>query len=198
MLKKKYAQIEKEALGIAFGCHRFHQYIFGRKVQVETDHRPLESIFKKPLVLCPLRLQRILIKLQQYELVVKYKSGKKLFIADTLSRIESKGDTVFDDWEKREVEINIEEVNKYTSISENKREQFKLATESDKELNILKDYVIKGCPKKREQLNEENRKYWDSKELITVHDGVLYKSNRIIVPESLRNEMLKKIHFNHI
>lgn len=44
--QKKYAQIEKEALGIAFGCHRFHQYIFGRKVQVETDHRPLESIFK--------------------------------------------------------------------------------------------------------------------------------------------------------
>ncbi|KAF0747865.1 Uncharacterized protein FWK35_00020961 [Aphis craccivora] len=82
--------------------------------------------------------------------------------------------------------------------NENKREQFKLATESDKELNMLKEYVIKGWPEKREQLNEENRKYWDSKELITVHDGVLYKSNRIIVPESLRNEMLKKIHFNHM
>jgi len=25
--QKKYAQIEKETLGITFGCHRFHQYI---------------------------------------------------------------------------------------------------------------------------------------------------------------------------
>jgi hypothetical protein len=39
--QKKYAQIEKEALRIAFGCRRFHQYIYGRKVYVETDHRPL-------------------------------------------------------------------------------------------------------------------------------------------------------------
>lgn len=62
--QKKYARIEKEVLGIAFGCHRFHQYIYGRKIYVETDHRPLESIFKKPLVLWPLRLQRVLIKLQ--------------------------------------------------------------------------------------------------------------------------------------
>jgi len=96
------------------------------------------------------------------------------------------------------VEINIEEVNKYTLISENKHEQFKLATESDRELNILKIYVINGWQEKREQLNEEIKKYWDSKELITVHDGVLYKSNRIIVPNNLKNEMLKKIHFNHM
>lgn len=147
--QKKYAQIEKEALGIAFECHRFHQYIYGRKVQVETDHRPLESIFKKPLILCPLRLQRILIKLQQYELVVKYKPGKELLIADTLSRIESEGDSIFDNWEKKEIEVTIEEVNKYTSISENKREQFKLATESDKELNMLKNMLLKVGQKEK-------------------------------------------------
>jgi len=39
-----------------------------------------------------------------------------------------------------------------------------LATESNKELNILKNYVINGWPEKREQLNEEIKKYWDSKE----------------------------------
>jgi hypothetical protein len=39
--QKKYAQIEKEALGIAFGCQRFHQYIYGRKIYVKTDHHSL-------------------------------------------------------------------------------------------------------------------------------------------------------------
>jgi hypothetical protein len=136
--------------------------------------------------------------LQQYELIVKYKPGKELLIADTFSRIKSNGDSIFDDWEKREVEITIEEVNKYSLISESKHEEFKLATESDKKLNTLKNYVIEGLPERREQLDEEIKKYWDSKELITVHEGVLYKSNRIIVPNSLKKEMLEKINFNHM
>jgi hypothetical protein len=142
-----------------------------------------------------LRLQSILIKLQQYELIVKYKPGKELLIVDTLSRIKSNGDSIFDDWEKREVEITIEEVNKYSLISESKREEFKLATESDKELNTLKNYVIEGWPERREQLNEEIKKYWDSKELITVHEGVLYKSNRIIVPNSFEKRNVRKDSF---
>ena len=33
----QYAQIEKEMLAIFFGCKRFHQYLYGRKVKVETD-----------------------------------------------------------------------------------------------------------------------------------------------------------------
>jgi len=196
--QKKYAQIEKEALGIAFGCHRFHQYIYGRKVIVETNHRPLEAIFKKRLVLCPLRLQKILIKLQRYELIVKYKPGKELVIADTLSRTKVKCDSLFDDWEKREIEVTIGEVNVNTSKSKNKREQIRLATKLDKELNLLKNYVMEGWPEKIEQLNEETKKYWKCKELISVHDGVLYKSKRIIIPENLKSKMLKRIHFNHM
>ena len=42
-----YAQIEKEMLAIVFGCTRFHDYVYGLKeVQVETDHKPLETILK--------------------------------------------------------------------------------------------------------------------------------------------------------
>ena len=44
-----YAQIEKELLAVTFGCERFHQYIYAKKVLVETDHRPLISIISKPL-----------------------------------------------------------------------------------------------------------------------------------------------------
>jgi hypothetical protein len=145
-----------------------------------------------------LRLQRILIKLQQYELVIKYKPGKELLIADTLSRIKSIGNSIFDDWQKKEVEITIEEVNKYALISKKKGAEFKLATESNKELNMLKSCVIEGWPDKREQLDEEIKKYWDSKKLIAVHEGVLNKFNRIIVSKSLKKEMLEKIHFNHM
>lgn len=44
-----YAHIQKEMLAILFGCKRFHQYFYGRRFTVETDHRPLIIIMKKPL-----------------------------------------------------------------------------------------------------------------------------------------------------
>ena len=81
-----YAQIEKELLAICYACRKFHQYILGKTVNVQTDHRPLESIFRKPLGVTPPRLQRMLLRLQQYDLDVGYVPGKLMFIADTLSR----------------------------------------------------------------------------------------------------------------
>jgi hypothetical protein len=84
--EKNYAQIEKELLAIVFGCKKYHQYIYGKPVTIETDHKPLEYLFKKPLIASPPRLQRMMLSLQQYDLSVYYKPGKTLYIADTLSR----------------------------------------------------------------------------------------------------------------
>ena len=81
-----YAQIEKELLAIVFACTHFESYIYGRDVvQVETDHQPLVSIVIKHLNSAPNRLQRMLLQLQKYNLNVKYKKGKEMFLADTLS-----------------------------------------------------------------------------------------------------------------
>ena len=83
----RYAQIEKELLAIVFACERFNAYLYGRdEVTVETDHKPLVSIVLKLLNLAPQRLQRMLLRLQKYNLVLKYKKGKDMFLADTLSR----------------------------------------------------------------------------------------------------------------
>ena len=56
--QQRYAQIEKEVLAIVFACDKFNQFIYGKTVQVEIDHKPLVSIFKKSLNDCPMRLQR--------------------------------------------------------------------------------------------------------------------------------------------
>ena len=73
----RYAQIEKELLAIVFACDHFNMYIYGRKeVNIETDHQPLEAIMKKPLYSAPERLQRMLLRLQKYNLLIKYKVNK--------------------------------------------------------------------------------------------------------------------------
>ena len=59
------------------GAQKFHTYVYGRKVIVETDHKPLESIFRKSLNDAPPRLQRMLLKLTKYDLDVRYVPGKQ-------------------------------------------------------------------------------------------------------------------------
>lgn len=42
----KYVQIEKGLLAITNAFERFHQFIYGQKVSVETDHKPLVPLFE--------------------------------------------------------------------------------------------------------------------------------------------------------
>ena len=73
-------------LAIVCSIHKFHQYTFGRKVKIFTDHKPLQAIVKKPLCLALKRLQGMILKTQQYDTDIEYQPGEKMFIADFLSR----------------------------------------------------------------------------------------------------------------
>ena len=64
--EKNYAIIEKELLAVLFCCEKFHQYIYGNKTFIESDHKPLVSIMKKPLARATARLQRMPLHIQKY------------------------------------------------------------------------------------------------------------------------------------
>lgn len=82
-----YAMIEKELLAVLFGCRRFDQLFVGNPlVTVKTDHKPLVTIFKQPLLNAPKRLQAMLMALQRYNIKIEFVSGSKNYVADTLSR----------------------------------------------------------------------------------------------------------------
>ena len=46
----------------------------------------MEIILQKPLLAAPKRLQRMMMRLQNYNLTVVYKLGQEMYLADTLSR----------------------------------------------------------------------------------------------------------------
>lgn len=56
--EQRYLQIEKEAMGITFGCEKFHDFVYDRYLLIETDHRPLIAIASKGIGDMPPRLQR--------------------------------------------------------------------------------------------------------------------------------------------
>lgn len=195
--EKGYAQIEKEMAAVVFGCLRYHQYIYGKKVIVESDHKPLVSIYKKPLIKCPLRLQRMLIKLQAYDIEIVHKKGTQLIIADYLSRNFLNEYKESDKLALNEIEAHVNLIEQILPVSEQKFKLFQKETQNDKNLVELLKFVKLGWPDKN-TLNDEIQKYYNYKEeLVTIND-VIFKGNKIIVPTSLRNETLQLIHYNHL
>ena len=65
--EQNYSQIEKETLAVVFGTEHFNQYIYGRAFLVESDHKPLQPILKRNIDKAPLRIQRMLLRLQKYD-----------------------------------------------------------------------------------------------------------------------------------
>ena len=70
--EKRYANIEREMLAVVCECIKFHHYLYGRKFICQTDHKPLEDIHLKHLSDVPPRLQRLLLKLQPFDIIIKY------------------------------------------------------------------------------------------------------------------------------
>ena len=60
--------------------------IYRQSIQAETDGKPLEAIFKKSLSDCPIKIQRLMLRLQKNILDVFYTPGKFINTADVLSK----------------------------------------------------------------------------------------------------------------
>ena len=57
--------------------------------------------------------------------------------------------------------------------------------------------IMNGWPLERKEAPDVLRLYWNFRDEISVYDGVLYRSHQVIVPATLRDEMLQKIHKAH-
>ena len=84
--EQHYANNERELLTCIFGVEHFQTYVFGRHFMTESDHKSLEQISMKNLADAPVCLQRMLLRLQDYDFTIKYRPGEEMVIADTISR----------------------------------------------------------------------------------------------------------------
>ncbi|GFV15263.1 transposon Tf2-11 polyprotein [Trichonephila clavipes] len=88
--KKKYSQIDKEALSIVWAVRKFYLYLKGRRFTLITDHKPLIAIFgsKRGLpVLAATRLLHYALILQSFEFDIIFRKTVEHGNADFLSRL---------------------------------------------------------------------------------------------------------------
>ena len=191
--ERGYAQIEKELLSVVFGIEKFHTYTYGRPIFVESDHKPLESIVRKQLHMTPKRLQRMLLRLQGYDINLRYRPGREMTLADTLSRAPR-------DSQQSEPEKNIENVNMIGDlpVSEPTLNEIAAHTSVDPDMQILKSLIVSGWPESKNEVPFQLRGYFPMRDELSVQDELLFKGERIIIPATLRRKMLNKIHQSHM
>ena len=179
-------------LGIVHGLEKFHYYAYGRHVTVETDHKPLEAIFKKHLSSAPPRIARMMLRIQKYDVDIKYVPGKDIPLADALSRLNPcTADTI------QGLDVSVHELHLHLNASPTRVRQIQEDTAKDPNLTSLRSIISHGWPDKRSECLPHLHGYWNYRDELTVSDGLILKGTRIVIPKSLQSEVLKQIHYAH-
>ena len=193
----RYAQIEKELLAIVFAANKFHHYIYGTSVEVESDHKPLESILTKPIHQASPRIQIMMLPLMRYNLEVKYVPGSRLDIADTLSRAYVNDSSIDTESQIECGKYRIHSVTEHYPVSPQRLEELREATRDDLDLQKLRNFVYHGWPSHRSSVPSELHPYWQFRSEIHEENGLLSINERLIIPSSMRPEMLTRVHQGH-
>lgn len=167
-------------MAVQFSLERFNQYTYGKRVTIESDHKPLEAIVKKALASAPPRLQRILLRMQKYDYTLEYKPGKELVLPDMLSRAPLP-ETAYGSMEE-EIALHVHLVTSNLPVSKPKLEEIKEATVDDPSLKELKETFKLGWPETKSQTPANIQIYWNVRDELSEVQGVLLKNSRIIIP----------------
>ena len=176
-----------------------HKYIhvYGQQVEVETDHKPLIPLFTKSLCDCPLRVQRLLIRVQRYDLKVSYTPGTYMYTADTLSRaVDPHAEK--DSSREEDIQAYVNTVLTSMPVSSNRKKKIATETKNDETLQTLSRVIQEGWPNEKSNCPGGISDYWNGRDELSEADGLLFKGSKIIIPASMRREMLEKIHEGHL
>jgi hypothetical protein len=70
-------------------------------------------------------------------------------------------------------------------------------TTTDKVLTMLMTKIEKGFPETKAELEQEIQPYWRVKDMLSAYNGVIYKGDRVVMPEELRSRTLDTLHAAH-
>lgn len=182
--EKRYCQTEKEALALVWAVERFSVYLLGRKFELETDHKPLEAIFKPTSRPCA-RIERWVLRLQSFSFIVKYRKGTSN-VADPISRlVEEQPPEEFDPESKFMVLAVLESA----AIDVQQLEEM---SSTDATLE-----AVKQCLRTGNWDAQQAKSFAPFKNELGFVGDLVVRGNKLVVPECLRSRMLDLAHEGH-
>jgi transposase InsO family protein len=194
--EKGYSQIEKEGLGLVYALRKFHNFVFGRRFTLRTDHRPLLSIFDPEKNIpkhAVSRLNRWALLLAEYNYQIEFVSTNQM-AADFLSRHPT-----------QEAEIEPNDVDKtINAIHQQNLDLLPLdtltlerATRNDAVLSKVIHFLQTGWPSAAQLEGADLKQFHTIREGLQEKRGIVMYGARVVIPKELRPAILEELHRCH-
>jgi len=195
--EQRYSTIEKEALGVTYGCEKNKDLLIGKSFLIVTDYKPLIPLLgHKDLSELPVRIQRFRLRLMQFSYTISHIPGKELIIPDLLSRHPTCDSLTFeDDQSCFETELFVDSVLKSLPATDKKLQEIRSKQMSDYVCQKLIEFTKNGWPDS--ETCEISKLYWKFQGEITVNNGLLMRNDRLIISSELKPDILARLHEAH-
>jgi hypothetical protein len=100
--------------------------------------------------------------------------------------------------QEEDLKVYVDSVIKSLPISDRKLQMIRKETQCDRKLQILAEVIVTGFPETRMEYPKEILEYWNIRTEMSLCDGIIMKTDRIVILSTLRKEMLSKIHTGHL
>ena len=181
-----YAHLEKEALTIIFGIQKFHNYLYGRKFIIHSDHKPLMYILNAsksiPTMASP-RVIRWSLLLSAYSYELRYRPGNQQANADALSRLPLPDHPQIIP-EPAETVLLMNEL----SHSPTSAIDIRTWTSKDPTLSQVLRATLRGW-REGTPKDPELTPYYDRRLELSVVDGCILWGNRVVIPKPGREKV---------
>ena len=172
------------------GVKKFHQFLYGRKFTLVTDHQPLLTILSLKAVttsLAAARMQRwAIVRLPAYDYQIEYRSSAKHSNCDALSRLPHEDSNIGSESEIHSASAIDKGEFPITAVDIGK------ATLQDPVLSKVHDWVMRGWP---EASTEDLKPYYTRRNELSCEQNCIIWDSRVIIPQVFRGKMLKELHW---
>ena len=192
--ERGYGHVEREGLALVFAMKKFHQFLYGLKFLMFTDHKPLLGLFSETSSMPGTAAARILrwaVFLAGYNYELKYRPGEANGNADALSRLPL--DAKNGDLSKRVFAVAMMELVNAPVTEKEVRSQSKV----DPVLNLVINLVL-DRNSKVDSDDEKLKPYLRRLSELSCQSGCLLWGSRVVIPETLRKKILDVLHEVHV